>query len=229
MKKILTIISIATLFAACQTQDKGSLEIKKESIPLDTTGLYRGNANGDTAKITQQSVTTQQKTVQTTTTQQPAPPQVIYKTRTIIHENTRYLPAPQVNTASHTTSTVTAPAPVVTPPSTQTSGTTSTNTSGNYPTTGNGNNGNNGVGTGTNAPNNGGIVPAHTKPDRNNGGWSDAAKDATIGGVGGAVGGAILSRNKGKGALLGGIIGAAGGYIIGRKKDKANNRDSIYK
>lgn len=51
-------------------------------------------------------------------------------------------------------------------------------------------------------------------------GWSSAAKDATIGGVGGAVGGAILSKNKGKGAVIGGIIGAAGGYIIGRKKDK---------
>lgn len=51
-------------------------------------------------------------------------------------------------------------------------------------------------------------------------GWSSAAKGATIGGVGGAIGGAILSKKKGTGALIGAAVGAAGGYIIGRKKDK---------
>ncbi|HEV8079570.1 MAG TPA: YMGG-like glycine zipper-containing protein [Chitinophagaceae bacterium] len=52
-------------------------------------------------------------------------------------------------------------------------------------------------------------------------GWSNAAKDAVIGGVGGAVAGAIISKKKVKGAVIGGVIGAAGGYILGRKKDKA--------
>ncbi|MEO6537122.1 MAG: YMGG-like glycine zipper-containing protein [Ferruginibacter sp.] len=54
-------------------------------------------------------------------------------------------------------------------------------------------------------------------------GWSDAAKGATIGGVGGAAAGAVIGRN-GKGAVIGGIIGAAGGYILGRKKDKQSGR-----
>jgi hypothetical protein len=38
--------------------------------------------------------------------------------------------------------------------------------------------------------------------------------------VGGAVTGAILSKNKAKGAVIGGILGAAGGYIFGKSKDK---------
>jgi hypothetical protein len=55
-------------------------------------------------------------------------------------------------------------------------------------------------------------------------GWSDAAKGATIGGVGGAVAGAVISKKKGKGAIIGGVIGAAGGYILGRKADKKSGR-----
>jgi len=55
-------------------------------------------------------------------------------------------------------------------------------------------------------------------------GWSHAAKDATIGGVGGAVTGAIISKDKSKGAIIGGVLGAAGGYIIGRSKDKKEGR-----
>lgn len=51
-------------------------------------------------------------------------------------------------------------------------------------------------------------------------GLNNAAQGAIIGGVAGAVGGAIISKKKGVGAVVGGIIGAAGGYIIGNKKDK---------
>jgi hypothetical protein len=51
------------------------------------------------------------------------------------------------------------------------------------------------------------------------GGMSKAAQGAIIGGVGGAVGGAVIGKS-GKGAVIGGVIGAAGGYILGRKKDK---------
>ncbi len=56
------------------------------------------------------------------------------------------------------------------------------------------------------------------------GGWSQAAKGATIGGVGGAVAGAVIGKKKGKSAIIGGIIGAAGGYIIGRSADKKSGR-----
>jgi hypothetical protein len=55
-------------------------------------------------------------------------------------------------------------------------------------------------------------------------GWSSRAKGAVIGGVAGAVGGAIISKNKGTGAAVGAVVGAAGGYIIGNEKDKKNNR-----
>lgn len=51
------------------------------------------------------------------------------------------------------------------------------------------------------------------------GGLSKAAQGAIIGGVGGAVGGAVIGKS-GKGAIIGGVIGAAGGYILGRQKDK---------
>ena len=54
-------------------------------------------------------------------------------------------------------------------------------------------------------------------------GISKAAKGAIIGGVGGAVTGAVISKDA-KGAAIGGAVGAAGGYIIGRKKDKKDGR-----
>jgi hypothetical protein len=80
----------------------------------------------------------------------------------------------------------------------------------------------NGAGTSGNG-NNGGEV-ATTPEVKKKKGWSDAAKGATIGGVGGAVAGAVISKNKGKGAVIGGVIGAAGGYILGRRADKKSGR-----
>ena len=58
-------------------------------------------------------------------------------------------------------------------------------------------------------------------------GWSKAAQGAAIGGVTGAVGGAIISKKKGLGAVVGGVVGAAGGYIIGKGMDKKDNRFKI--
>lgn len=55
-------------------------------------------------------------------------------------------------------------------------------------------------------------------------GWSDAAVDATAGGLGGAVIGAAVSKNKVEGALIGGAVGAGGGYIIGRASDRKSGR-----
>ena len=62
-----------------------------------------------------------------------------------------------------------------------------------------------------------------SQPAEKEKGMSNSTKGAVIGGVGGAVTGAILSKKKGKGAIIGGVIGAAGGYILGRKKDKAQD------
>lgn len=54
-------------------------------------------------------------------------------------------------------------------------------------------------------------------------GISKAAKGAIIGGVGGAVTGAVIGKNA-KGAVIGGAVGATGGYIIGRSQDKKDGR-----
>ena len=62
-----------------------------------------------------------------------------------------------------------------------------------------------------------------TVPAKKNEGWSQAAKKATIGGVGGAVIGGVIGKNA-KGAAIGGVIGAAGGYILGRKQDRKSGR-----
>jgi hypothetical protein len=48
-------------------------------------------------------------------------------------------------------------------------------------------------------------------------GISKAAQGAIIGGVGGAVAGAVIGKG-GKGAVIGGVIGGVGGYILGAKK-----------
>jgi uncharacterized membrane protein YsdA (DUF1294 family) len=50
--------------------------------------------------------------------------------------------------------------------------------------------------------------------------WSKRKKNAVIGGVGGAVVGAAVSRHKVKGALIGGAVGTGAGYLFGRHKDK---------
>lgn len=55
-------------------------------------------------------------------------------------------------------------------------------------------------------------------------GWSKGAQGAVIGGATGAVGGAIISKDKGTGAAVGAAVGAAGGYIIGHEKDKKDGR-----
>lgn len=62
-----------------------------------------------------------------------------------------------------------------------------------------------------------------TVPENKNTGWSQAAKKATIGGVGGAVIGGVIGKGA-KGAAIGGVIGAAGGYILGRKQDRKSGR-----
>lgn len=66
-----------------------------------------------------------------------------------------------------------------------------------------------------------GTAPVETK--KKNTGWSQAAKTATIGGVGGAVIGGVIGKGA-KGAAIGGVIGAAGGYILGRKADRKSGR-----
>lgn len=82
--------------------------------------------------------------------------------------------------------------------------------------------GNNGSGSNSGTVSNSGSGSTQAAPKKK--GWSKAAQGAAIGGVGGAVAGAIISKKKGTGAVVGGVVGAAGGYIIGRGKDKKDGR-----
>ena len=68
---------------------------------------------------------------------------------------------------------------------------------------------------------NSGTVSTPTSQPAEKKGWNNSTKGAVIGGVGGAVVGAVISKKKGTGAVIGGVLGAAGGYILGKKKDKA--------
>jgi hypothetical protein len=72
------------------------------------------------------------------------------------------------------------------------------------------------TGTGTGATT---QAPAKKK------GWSKTAKGAVIGGVAGAVGGAIINKkNPAAGAVIGGVLGAGTGAVVGNEMDKKDGR-----
>ncbi len=195
MKKIFTICAAAFLFAACNNNK--DLETKKDIIITDTSGMYNNNISTDVAK--REEAAPSKAEVKTIT-------KIIYVDRTpgvVKHQRVREATAVQTQ-------------PVNTVPNVNTTGTSNTNTKTNTGET------NAGTTTGTNDKANTSttVTPVEKKK-----GWSNAAKDATIGGVGGAVTGAILSKNKVKGAVIGGILGAAGGYIFGSQKDKKDLAD----
>ena len=55
-------------------------------------------------------------------------------------------------------------------------------------------------------------------------GWSDAAKGTLIGAGAGALGGALIDKNHGRGAIIGTLVGGGAGYAIGRAKDRKTGR-----
>lgn len=197
MKKIFIISAAASLFfAACNNPNK-DLETKKDIIITDTSGMYNNNISTDVAK--REEAAPSKAEVKTIT-------KIIYVDRTpgvVKHQTVREATAVQTQ-------------PVNKVPDVNTTGTSNTNTQTNTGET------KAGTTTGTNDNTNTSttVTPVEKKK-----GWSNAAKDATIGGVGGAVTGAILSKNKVKGAVIGGILGAAGGYIFGSQKDKRDLAD----
>lgn len=58
-------------------------------------------------------------------------------------------------------------------------------------------------------------------------GWSRKAKGTVIGAGAGAVGGALISKNRSKGAIIGGVAGAGAGYLIGRRSDKKHPQKKV--
>ena len=194
MKKLLLMIPAAViLLAACNTEKKTSLDTDKNIVFTDTSLLKQGNASTDVAANNIQPLVVAEKQVNQPKTQV----RTITKVVRVIERQPAPKPVKQVTPPV----VVETPTPVGTStvPSTQTAGTTA------------------GAGSG-----NGDVVPAPVEKNKNEG-WSKAAKGATIGGVGGAVAGAVIGKGA-KGAAIGGIIGATGGYILGRKADKKSGR-----
>ena len=198
MKKILTIIATAAMFAAC-SNDK-DLDTNKDVVLTDTSGMYKSNYSTDVSPVAANKEEVAPAT----------PTRVIRETRVVYVDRTPKATKQTIHEAS--------PVEPVTAPVEQTQTNTGTSTLPGTTTPGS-------TGTvGTNTGNESGTTtPDETEKKT---GWSKAAKGAVIGGVGGAVAGAILSKKKGKGAIIGGVIGAAGGYILGRKKDKADEANN---
>ena len=198
MKKIFIFSAAASLFfAACNTNK--DLETKKDVVVIDTTGMYHNNASTDVAK-NEEVIAPPKAEVKTIT-------KVIYvdrTPRTVKHQTVRQATPVQTQ-------------PVTKVPEVNTTGTVNTDTKTNTGETSAGT----ATGTGNKDVN---SAPTSTPVEKKKG-WSNAAKDATIGGVGGAVVGAVIGKNKVKGAIIGGILGAAGGYILGSKKDKKGQQN----
>ena len=199
MKTFLPIaLLIATVFAACKSDPQKDLNVKKDFVLMDTTKIYPNGSLSDTGMVTRNTVV--------------APPVVT---------------APVIREKQLTTRKATNTKPAVNNNPSQTNNNssnsnTSTNNTKNTttpPATGVGNTGATAAKGGSKGDTVATVPPVAKKKE----GWSDAAKGATIGGVGGAAAGAIIGKNA-KGAVIGGILGAAGGYIFGRKKDRQSGR-----
>jgi hypothetical protein len=198
MKQILFTITTAVLFlTACNSEKKSNIDTEKRIVFTDTAALRLSNAATDRANNVE--------TLAPETSQDNTKPKVVTVTKYVTVVEKQRAPRRRSNTRQQQAPTQQRNEQVDEAPSTAgTSGTAGTEGA---------------AGAGTNS----GDV-ATTPEVKKKKGWSDAAKGATIGGVGGAVAGAVISKNKGKGAVIGGVIGAAGGYILGRKADKKSGR-----
>ena len=186
--------AIVSVFAACNSNPK--LDTTKQ-IVTDTSRLYNNNLYSDTAR----------------TTQAVAPGGAVQSVKQVTYTDNN-----GVKTKT-TTTTTTAPVNSGGAVGTHSRRHTNTHRYNNSNSTSNGSN--NSTASSNTGANNGGY--GNNTPTRKRG-WSKAAKGAVIGGVGGAVAGAIIDKKHGQGAIIGGVVGAAGGYIIGRGKDKKDGR-----
>lgn len=194
MKKILTIIAAASIFAACSS-DK-DLDTKTDVVLTDTSGMYKSNYSTDVSADAIEK-------------EEAVTPKVIRETRVVYVDRT---PKARRQTVREANPVITEP--VANIPQTNTGVEDKASQSS--------------TGTVSNKGNDNGNTSTSAEPEKKEKeGWSNSTKGAVIGGVGGAVTGAILSKKKVKGAIIGGVIGAAGGYILGRKKDKAEDANNV--
>lgn len=69
------------------------------------------------------------------------------------------------------------------------------------------------------------VIHASPEQEQQKKGWSDAAKGTAIGAGVGAIGGALIDKDKPvRGAAIGAAIGGGSGYAIGRKSDRESGR-----
>jgi hypothetical protein len=195
MKNLLLAIVLITGFAACKSDPDLSNQDRDIHLLYDSTA-YNNNVFSDT------NSTVKAEVIPATISEKPRE-RVRTKVRTqrpAKIQTISKVPAQVVTVPEVSTVPVSTP-PIVTAPATSES--TSVDNSG----------------TNDNAE----TASAGTQVEKKKG-MNKATQGAIIGGVAGAVGGAIISKKKGLGAVIGGIAGAAGGYIIGNKMDKKDNQ-----
>ena len=195
MKNLLLALFVITAFAACKSNSDQNDQSRNIQLLSDSTA-YNNNVFSDTNKVVKA---------------EPVPEKISEKPRTIVIVKTAEKrpanpvkiattsPVPDQGTNVPTVATppvVTSPAPEKTTVDNPATGTNSSETAS----------------TGT-----------ETKVQKKKG-LNKTSQGAIIGGVGGAVGGAIVSKKKGLGAVVGAVVGAAGGYIIGKNMDKKDNK-----
>jgi YMGG-like Gly-zipper len=197
MKQILlTLTTVTILLTACNSEKKNPMDTEKRIVFTDTSLLRASNGSTDKAATGNNVETTAPETSEDKTK-----PKVVTVTKYVRVIEKQRAPRRRSTNRQQQQSNNQNNEPVTQAPAPSTAG------------------------NGGNNSGDGGVASAPAEPEvKKKKGWSDAAKGATIGGVGGAVAGAVISKNKGKGAIIGGVIGAAGGYILGRKKDKKSGR-----
>ncbi len=199
MKNLLLAILIITGLAACKSNPEVSQD--RNIRLLSDTSSYSNNTFSDTNNTVKADVS-------------PEPVAEKPKTKTIIRTIIIEKPAPRAQVVPQpnnippvvASSPVSTP-PIVTGPRNETKRIDSTSTSG--------------------AGNSSSTASTAGEQVQKKTGMNKATQGAIIGGVAGAVGGAVISKKKGLGAVVGGIAGAAGGYIIGKKMDKKDNKFMI--
>lgn len=226
MKQTILTLAIAAVFAACNSKpaEQTTTTTQKEIVTPDTAGY----AQFQDWKQRQDIMNNQGTTEETQSFDAEGVDEAVEESPKVVYQNAparqeRVVrvskPAPRVTENVRTERSV-AKAP-------KSSGTRQSrsrddvsqneSTAGTSTTAGNGTS----VGTGEGV----GSLPTEAEqPAAKKEGWSKAAKGTAIGAGSGAVLGAIISKDKGKGAAIGGIIGAAGGYVLGRKQDKKDGR-----
>lgn len=201
MKNLLLIIFIITGLAACKSDPEVSQQRNIQLLP--DAGSYTNNVLSDTNSLVKA---------------EPAPEKIDEKpnTKTIVRTIIIERPASQNGKVREATKQESDTPPVATAEPVSTSPAENVPSPQKTGIDGNSSAGSSGTATSSNSE----KVQKKT-------GMNKATQGAIIGGVAGAVGGAVISKKKGLGAVVGGIAGAAGGYIIGKNMDKKDNRFMI--